>query len=74
MDKLKDSTVSMTVRGNLPEISRDLLEELETRFPDKCPDPRMTEKDIYIKMGEVRVIRFLRAEFEIQNQSVLGDP
>ncbi|KKL61439.1 hypothetical protein LCGC14_2195310 [marine sediment metagenome] len=54
-------------------VSKVLIESLEKRFPDKAPRGDETERDIWIKTGEVRVVRLLRREFEKLNQTVIGD-
>lgn len=57
----------------IPPIPKDLLEWLESRYPDKAPnvghlaDPTA----IAVRVGEVSVIRFLRHIFELQNQNIL---
>lgn len=63
----------MSMFKNFPSIPKELLEELEKRFPDKCPEQGETTDQIRVKMGQVSVIRFLRAAFEFQNTTVLGE-
>lgn len=60
MDKLK-----------IPPISKELLEMLEVRFPDRAPDPGESIDAIRFKSGQVSVIRFLRHQFDFQNQTIL---
>lgn len=55
----------------IPIVNKELLEELEKRFPDKCPDHTLTIDQIRFKQGEISVIRFLRAMFDAQNKNVL---
>lgn len=54
-----------------PLINKELLAELEKRFPDTCPDPSLTIDQIRVKQGEISVIRFLRSMFEAQSKNVL---
>jgi len=51
-----------------PPVSRALLEALEQLFPDRAPGRTDTEADIRYKAGAVSVIRFLRAQYDHQNQ------
>jgi hypothetical protein len=51
---------------NLPFIPRDLLETLEDLYPDRCPDPSWSEREIWIKVGERNVINKLRFEYDEQ--------
>ena len=54
-----------------PVVSKELLEELERRFPDICPDSELSIDEIRIKQGQISVIRFLRSNFNFQNQNIL---
>lgn len=54
-----------------PAIDRKLVEYLEQVFPDKCPDPQFSEKEVWIAVGSAQVVRHLRFILEEQEQSVL---
>jgi hypothetical protein len=55
-----------------PPVSKELLAELERRFPDRLPDFVQEPLDnIRHKQGQVSVIRFLRTQFELQNRNIL---
>jgi len=56
----------------LPTVTLELLEYLETIFPDKCPDRGSSVEDIYVKIGNVQVIRKLRSLHEEQTKNPLG--
>lgn len=56
---------------NIPPISKELLESLSALYPDRCPEPTDSERDIWIKVGQVSVIRFLEHKFEEQNENTL---
>ena len=51
-----------------PAIPKDLIEELEKRFPDHMPPEVVPYNTLLVKQGELRVVRFLRAKFEEQRQ------
>ena len=51
-----------------PPIPETLLKELEACFPPAYPDLAKTERELWAKAGEGRVIQFLRATFEEQNK------
>lgn len=57
--------------NRFPPISKELLEELETRFPDLMPDFSDSPEAIRFKQGQVSVIRFLRTTFDNQNRNIL---
>jgi hypothetical protein len=61
----------MTNNKKFPPIPKVLLEELERRFPDVCPEPDLTLDQIRFKQGQVSIIRFLRSTFDFQNQNIL---
>jgi hypothetical protein len=52
-------------------VTKELLEELEKRFPDRCPEPDLSLDEIRFKQGQVSVIRFLRGHYEAQSKNVL---
>lgn len=54
-----------------PVVSKELLAELEARFPDRMPDHTLSHEDILFKSGQVSVVRFLRSAFEAQTKNVL---
>lgn len=58
---------------SLPVVPKDLLEALEDRFPERCPDPSWSDREIWMRVGARQVIRFLRLEFESQNENVMRD-
>ena len=49
---------------DFPHIPLDLLEALEKRFPDCIPDPNLVDRDIWIRVGHVLVVRFLRELYD----------
>jgi hypothetical protein len=53
---------------HFPPVSKELLEELEKRFPDRVPDPVACPKVAY---GSVLVIRFLRSQYNSQQTNIL---
>lgn len=57
---------------SFPPIPKELIEALEKRFPERTPDLRMNIHEIRHKGGEQSVVRFLRAEFDRQNEDPLS--
>ena len=58
--------------STFPPINKGLLEALEKRFPDRCPEEALTDQQVRVKMGNVAVIRFLRTEYNRQNKTILS--
>lgn len=54
-----------------PLVSKELLEELEKRFPDRLPDAPTTIDQYLVRQGRAEVIRLLRHQFNLQNQNIL---
>lgn len=55
-----------------PSIPEDLLKALEEVYPDKLPDDTsITLNEVNVLQGQQQVIRFLRAQFERQNKTIL---
>ena len=54
-----------------PVIDRRLVEYLECVFPDRCPDPQFSEKEVWIAAGSAQVVRHLRFILEEQEKTVL---
>lgn len=57
--------------NKFPVVSKELLEELEKRFPDRLPDNPTTQDQYLLRQGRVEVVRFLRHQFNLQNQNIL---
>lgn len=57
--------------NKFPLVSKELLQELEKRFPDTCPEPDLSLDQIRFKQGQVSVIRFLRSQFDLQSTNIL---
>lgn len=55
---------------HFPPISKQLLEALEKNFPDRAPELRFTDHEVWFKAGQAAVVRFLRAVFEEQTNPV----
>ena len=65
----------MTIRNRekpFPPVSEALLGHLNERFPELCPDPLWTDRDIWIKVGQRTVVRFLNEVFKRQNENILN--
>lgn len=54
-----------------PPIPQDLLEYLETVYPDRMPSSSMPHEQFLIESGRVELVRSLRVQFDKQNKTVL---
>jgi hypothetical protein len=55
----------------IPPISKALVDWLASLYPDRCPNPHMTDREVWIEVGRAEVIRKLAHEHERQALSVL---
>ena len=53
----------------IPNIDKSLLQYLEELYPDKAPDLSMEEKQIWFSAGQVAVIRHLKDQFKLQEET-----
>ena len=49
-----------------PRLTPELLTWLETHFPDRMVDPDTADRDVWLKCGQVSVVRFLRRAYDEQ--------
>lgn len=47
---------------SLPVFSVDLVEALDQTYPESSPDPNDSEREIWMKAGERRLVRGLLAK------------
>jgi hypothetical protein len=55
-----------------PYVPEELVDWLDARFPDRCPDPSDSDREIWAKAGARRVVDTLRAM--LRNQDQQADP
>lgn len=54
-----------------PRVTKTLLTELASRFPDKCPRPEDSEREIWMAVGRGQVVNLLKEKFDEQSKTVL---
>ena len=55
------------VDEEFPLISEPLLRKLQEMFPEKCPTIEMTEREIWIYSGQVKLVNMLESVYIEQN-------
>lgn len=63
--------MNSSITRDLPDLSRRLLERLDELYPDRCPDPNDSERDVWIKAGQRKVVNFLWDVFDEQNETII---
>lgn len=56
-----------------PYVEEGLLEYLQRLYPDACPEPSQTDREIWINRGAVEVVRHLKHLHTLQQENLLGD-
>ena len=59
----------MSDKLKTPIIKEELIKYLNNLFPDKCPDLKDSEKEIYYKSGQRSVVNHLINQFTIQHEN-----
>ncbi len=52
-----------------PHVPQKLLEHLEAIIPDCVPDLEDSEREIFMHVGAVNVVRLLRVHWDAQNET-----
>ena len=55
----------------LPFIPAELLEALNQRFPERSPELNWPDREIWVAVGERRVVRFLIEQSKRQQENLL---
>ena len=61
-----------TIERKLPDLSKDLIDALGVRFPSRCPDPSDSEREIWIKVGQRKVVEFLQDVYDEQHTTIIS--
>lgn len=62
----------MEQEERFPPIPKDLLDELNKRFPEKTPSLSMSIDEIREYGGKRAVVRFLNEQYARQNETVIN--
>lgn len=65
------SQVKVALVASKPIITPELIEYLEEHFPDRVPDPMDPDRDIWMAVGGVRVVRHLKRMLKDQEENIL---
>jgi len=55
----------------MPHVSDEMLEALDVLFPERTPEVNMDMKEIYFRIGQRSVIRYLHAEAKKQSENII---
>ena len=52
-------------------LTKELLADLDKLFPEKTPEVNMDMKEIYIRIGQRSVVRFLHQQKKEQDNNIM---
>ena len=52
-----------------PILTKEIIAYLEEVYPDKAPDLSMEEKEIWFTAGQVSVVRHLKDQYRLQEET-----
>ena len=55
----------------LPVITNELLEALDELFPERTPKINMEPKEMYYRIGQRSVVRFLHQKQKEQSENIM---
>lgn len=55
----------------LPVITNELLEALDLLFPERTPEINMEPKEMYFRIGQRSVVRFLHQKQKEQSENIM---
>ena len=53
----------------IPHIPEEIVKYLDEVYPDRAPDISMEEKLIWFTAGQVAVVRHLKEQFKLQEET-----
>ena len=62
----------MNENNPLPPIPRELVEALDKLYPERSPDIGWSDREVWRRVGQREVVRFLLARLLEQEDNILG--
>ena len=58
----------------IPPLSPELIQALDKRYPERCPEIGWSDREVWRRVGQREVVRFLTEELKRQQENLLqGD-
>tara|TARA_A200000159_G_scaffold76789_1_gene71141 strand:- start:4270 stop:4470 length:201 start_codon:yes stop_codon:yes gene_type:complete len=61
------AAIDDTVNEGYPAIDEALIIKLKELFPDRCPTIDMTDREIWLYSGQVKLVKILESVYIEQN-------
>ena len=55
--------------NEIPILSEELIDYLDTLFPEKCADLTQNDKEIFYQSGQRSVVKHLIEKYKLQKES-----
>jgi len=62
----------MTMRI-IPTLDPSLIQTLNERIPERCPDPSWSEREIWMYVGKRELVNFLISELKMQEDNLIKE-
>ena len=59
--------------SDCPPIPSELLDWLNKTYPERTPDIRIGERELWVQVGQRRLVTSLNRIFEEQNDNILSE-
>jgi len=59
---------------NIPPLSPELVDALDKRYPERCPEVSWNDREVWRRVGQREVVRFLIEELKRQQDNILRRP
>ena len=69
MSLSSNNTLQYPLGVDLPFITDNLLNALDTKFPEACPNPKDDDRTIWRKVGQREVVRYLQDQHRRQREA-----
>ena len=57
--------------AKIPHVSKELIDFLDEQFPERTPEMSWSDREIWVKAGERKLVRYLHRLFEEQIERAL---
>lgn len=57
----------------IPTLDPSLIQALNERVPERCPDPNWSEREIWMYVGKRELVNFLISELKMQEDNLIKE-
>ena len=56
----------------IPILDPNLVQTLDERFPERCPDPEWSDREVWMYTGRRQVVSFLIDQLREQEETIIS--